>query len=199
MTISNKVKTIDNKIEQNKAKYKLDKQTTNISTMSSGNVSKYEFLTLKDILPEKDLLEKAATIKRFEYLPLRNELKKQNSIAEKQYQKLEKAFEPNKQEEDKIKTKKSRAKSNLVYIKDFSFCKYSKTKEFAVKLSFNSEQNNLKDFKNILELFYNDTEEIKTNSEDQKKRLEKRKVALVTACELYDKPLNIYATQYNKL
>ena len=27
MTISNKVKTIDNKIEQNKAKYKLDKQT----------------------------------------------------------------------------------------------------------------------------------------------------------------------------
>ena len=167
--------------------------------MSSGNVSKCEFLTLKDILPEKDLLEKAATIKRFEYLPLRNELKKQNSIAEKQYQKLEKAFESNKKEEDKTKTKKSRAKSNLVYIKDFSFCKYGKTKEFAVKRSFNSEQNNLKDFKNILELFYNDTEEIKTNNEDQKKRFEKRKVALVTACELYDKPLNIYATQYNKL
>ena len=32
----------------------------------------------------KDLLEKAATIKRFEYSPLSSELKKQTSIAEKQ-------------------------------------------------------------------------------------------------------------------
>ena len=38
-----------------------------ISDLSSGNVSKYEFLTGKDILPEKDLLEKAVTLKRFEY------------------------------------------------------------------------------------------------------------------------------------
>ena len=34
------------------------------------NVSGYEFLTGKDVLPEKDLLEKAATMKRFEYLSL---------------------------------------------------------------------------------------------------------------------------------
>ena len=40
-----------------------------ISDLSSGNVSKYEFLTGKDILPEKDLLEKAVTLKRFEYSP----------------------------------------------------------------------------------------------------------------------------------
>ena len=43
MTVSEKIKTIDNKIEQNKAKYNFDRQTTNISTLSSGNVSKYEF------------------------------------------------------------------------------------------------------------------------------------------------------------
>ena len=36
-----------------------------MSALSSGNVSKYEFLTGKEVLPEKDLLEKAATKKRF--------------------------------------------------------------------------------------------------------------------------------------
>ena len=37
-----------------------------MSALSSGNVSKYKFLTGKDVLPEKDLLEKAAALKRFE-------------------------------------------------------------------------------------------------------------------------------------
>ena len=73
MSISEKIKTIDDKIEQNKAQYNSDKQTAKISGLSSGNVSKYEFLTSKDVLPEKDLLGKAATMKRFEYSPLGKE------------------------------------------------------------------------------------------------------------------------------
>ena len=52
--------------------------------MSWGNVCKYEFLTGEDVLPEKGLLEKAATIKRFEYSPLGKELKKQTDIAKDQ-------------------------------------------------------------------------------------------------------------------
>ena len=44
-------------------KYKR-RQTAKISALSSGNVSKYEFLTGKYVLPEKDLLEKAATVRR---------------------------------------------------------------------------------------------------------------------------------------
>ena len=51
--MNQKIKTIDNKIKQNKAQYNLNRQTTKISALSSGNVSKYEFLTSKDILPEK--------------------------------------------------------------------------------------------------------------------------------------------------
>ena len=39
----------------------------------------------EDVLPVKDLLEKAATIKRFEYLLLGSELKKQSDIAKDQY------------------------------------------------------------------------------------------------------------------
>ena len=52
--------------------------------MSSGNVSKYEFLNDNDILQEKDLPEKAAALKRFEYSLFGKELKKQTSVAEKQ-------------------------------------------------------------------------------------------------------------------
>ena len=68
MIVSKNFQTIDNKIKQNKAEYNIDRQTTNISAFSSGNVCKYEFLTGEDVLRE-DLLEKAATVKRFEYLP----------------------------------------------------------------------------------------------------------------------------------
>ena len=46
--------------------------------MSLGNVSRYWFLTSKYALAEKDLLEKAATMKKFEYSLLGKEMEKQN-------------------------------------------------------------------------------------------------------------------------
>ena len=63
MIVSDKIKGINNKIKQNKAQCSLNRQTAKISALSSGNVSKYEFLTRKDILSEKDLLKKATAIK----------------------------------------------------------------------------------------------------------------------------------------
>ena len=41
------------------------------------------FFTGKDVSPEKDLLEKTATIKRFEFLLLSKELKAETDIAKK--------------------------------------------------------------------------------------------------------------------
>ena len=66
MSISEKIKTVNSKIEQSKAQYILDRQTAKISALSSVNISRYEFSTGKDVLPEKELLEKAATMKKFE-------------------------------------------------------------------------------------------------------------------------------------
>ena len=73
-------------------------------------------MTGKYVLPEQDLLEKAAELKRFEYSPICKELNAQISAAEKQYKKLGKDFEFNKKEE-KMKNIK---KSNLVYRKGFT-------------------------------------------------------------------------------
>ena len=50
-------------------------------------------MTSKDVLPEKDLLEKAATMKRFEYSPLGKELRAQTDVAKKRYQKLDNTYE----------------------------------------------------------------------------------------------------------
>ena len=58
-----KIKIVDNKIQQSKDPYDLDRQTTNISALLSGHVGEYEFLTGEDVLPEKGLLEKVAAIK----------------------------------------------------------------------------------------------------------------------------------------
>ena len=71
MSIAEKINAINNKIEQDKSQYDLDRQTSKISTLLSGNASKYKFLTNKDVLPENDLLENVATIKRFEYFSLK--------------------------------------------------------------------------------------------------------------------------------
>ena len=81
MTVREEIKIIDNEIEQNKTQYNWDRQTAKISALSSENVGKHEFLTSDNVLPEKGLLEKAASMKRFEYSPLGNELKKQTDIA----------------------------------------------------------------------------------------------------------------------
>ena len=130
MSISEKIETIDNKIEQNKAPYNLDRQTANISLLSSGNVCKYEFLTGKDVLPEKDLLEKAATMKRFKYSLFGKELKAQTDIAKKQYRKFDHDFEFDKTIKNKKPTFKKCNRSNLMYDNKYSFYEYCNIKKF---------------------------------------------------------------------
>ena len=125
----------------------------------------------KDVLPEKDLLEKADALKRFNSA-LGKELKAQTSAAEKQYQKLDKVFDSNKKGENQFIFW---ANLCLVCSKDFTFYKYHNINEF------------------------DDTKEIKPNNEAQKKRQKKENLWLIQLLNLYDKLSNMYTTQYNKL
>ena len=52
ISISEKIKRINKTIGKNKPQYDLDGQTAQISVLTSENVSKYEYLTSKDVLPE---------------------------------------------------------------------------------------------------------------------------------------------------
>ena len=62
MRISETIKTIYSKIEQIKAQYDLDRQTTKISAVSSGNVSKYESLACKVCFNKKRIARKSCSI-----------------------------------------------------------------------------------------------------------------------------------------
>ena len=78
-------------------------------------------LTGKDVLPEKDLLEKTAELKRFAYLLLG---KKSTSVAEKQYQSFDKVFNHDKKEEPvkiKIEEPLTTAESSLISNNKYSF------------------------------------------------------------------------------
>ena len=83
MIASEKIKTIDSKIQQSKTQYNLDRKTAKTLALSSENVGKYEFSTGEYVLSEKKVLEEAATIKNIEFFPLRSELKKQIDIEKK--------------------------------------------------------------------------------------------------------------------
>ena len=62
MTFSKKIKTIHDKTERTKAQYDLDRQNSKISVLLLGNVNKYKSVIGKDVLREKYLSKKAATI-----------------------------------------------------------------------------------------------------------------------------------------
>ena len=133
MNSSEKIKTINNKIEQNKTPYNLDKQTANISALSSANISEYEFLTGKDLLPEIELLEKAIALKNWEFSLLGKELKKQTSVAEKQYLGFDNVFN-HYQKEEPVKIKKERLlttdKSSHFYNKKYSFIEFKNVEKY---------------------------------------------------------------------
>ena len=155
MNISEEIKGINNKIKQNKAQYNLDRQTAKIYASSTGNISKYEILTSKSVLPEKYFLEKAAALKRFEYSSLVSEFKKQTSVAEKHYQGLSKLFESDKNEEPVTIKKKTAitSESKLMHGK-FSLRDYSNIRNY-YNLSFTTKYDKLLSFYHRLNEFRN--------------------------------------------
>ena len=65
MTRKEQNKILNDKIEVKNAEYNLDRINNEISAYSSDNLSKYEYLTNKDLGYKPGAFEKA----KFEYLP----------------------------------------------------------------------------------------------------------------------------------
>ena len=66
MTITDQIKTLNKKIMQNEAQYDLDRKAPKISSLSSNNLDKYEYLTGEDLVLKPSTNEQA----NFEYSPL---------------------------------------------------------------------------------------------------------------------------------
>ena len=130
MTVCGKIKIINIKIEQNKAQYNLDRQAPKISALLLVNVGKYEFLIGPDVLSKKDLLGKAARIKRYEYLPLGSELKKQTDIAKNNIKNLTRLMNLTKRKRIKQNILIKRKKLKQKYSTKFTFYKCHDIKTF---------------------------------------------------------------------
>ena len=66
MTRKDQIKILDDKIEANNLQYDFDRMNAEISTYSSGDLPKYEYLTKKDLGYKPDAVEKV----KFEYSPI---------------------------------------------------------------------------------------------------------------------------------
>ena len=66
MTLTDKIKTLDDKIKANQPQYNLNREATKISALSSDELQKYEYLTGADLGNKPGVVEQA----KFEYSPL---------------------------------------------------------------------------------------------------------------------------------
>ena len=59
---------IDNQIKDEKQQYDLNREAAKISTLSSGKINKYQYLTLEEISPpnQKQIIEQT----KLSYLPI---------------------------------------------------------------------------------------------------------------------------------
>ena len=77
-----KIMTINDQIRYEKLQYDINRETSKISALSSGNIQKYEYLTGEDIVPsnQQQTIEQA----KFTYSPLRKAFQKQIKTIEDQ-------------------------------------------------------------------------------------------------------------------
>ena len=92
--------TIDDQIRDEKLQYDINREAAKISTLSSGKIHKYEYLTGEDILPsnQQQIIEQA----KFTYSPLGKTFEKQIKTIEDQGKKQVEALKDLKPEEQTI-------------------------------------------------------------------------------------------------
>ena len=83
--------TIDDQIKNEKPQYDINREAAKISSLSSGKINKYEYLTGEEILPsnQKQIIENS----KLTYSPLRKPFEKQIKIIEDHRKKQIKAIE----------------------------------------------------------------------------------------------------------
>ena len=111
--VADQIKFLDRKIKQNKAQYDLGRKPTKMSTLSSENLNKYEYLTGEDLDYKASTVDKA----RFKYFPLSKILNGFKRRKEKEGSlKILKNIEDKKKEQ--LKAIKDRGKKQLDTIKN---------------------------------------------------------------------------------
>ena len=127
MTVTDKIKILDDKIKVNQAQYDLGREAAKISALSLKDLlHKYEYLTAEDLGDKTSVFEKA----KFEYSPLGMSLSE--------------AFK-----KDKVKSV-AEGKSDFNYDTKHAFDKFYKRYDEFEEMSLDSKYNRMKEFNKLL-------------------------------------------------
>ena len=88
--------TIEDQIRDEKLQYDINREAAKISTLSSGKIDKYEYLTGEEILPsnQQQIIEQA----KFTYSRLGKAFEKQTKTIKDQGEKQKKSIQENKEQ-----------------------------------------------------------------------------------------------------
>ena len=130
--------TIEDQIKDEKLQYDINREAAKISTLSSGKIDKYEYLTGEEILPsnQQQIIQQA----KFTYSPLGKALEKQTKIIEDQGKKQVKAIQDNKQIlniNDDYKDKQLLSREREIF-KDIYNKRLDKIEELNNKIDYNN-------------------------------------------------------------
>ena len=131
--------TIEDQIKDEKLLHDINREAAKISTLSSGKIDKYEYLTGEEILPsnQQQIIQQAT----FNYSPLGKALEKQIKTIEDQGKKQVKAIQDNKQ----IVNKDDDSKDKLLLSREREIFKniYNKRLDKIEELNNKIDYNNL--------------------------------------------------------
>ena len=115
MTVTDQIKILNRKIKQNESQYDLDRKAAKISTLSSNNLGKYEYLTVEDLGLKPSTVEQVT----FEYSPLGKIINKALSGEDKTegLLKILKNIEDKNKVENKVKNKVEN--KDIIEVTDF--------------------------------------------------------------------------------
>ena len=196
MTVTDQIKILNRKIKQNESQYDLDRKAAKISTLSSNNLGKYEYLTVEDLGLKPSTVEQVT----FEYSPLGKIFNKGLSEEDKK-EGLFKRLENIKDKNDELlntfnttnktpKNKTNNQRQKLIYNAEHSFAKL-KNIDNIKKLSLDSIFNLMREYHKK----FTSLNILVPRTENNK---ELKQEVLINAGDIYNELYYIYKNKYNK-
>ena len=125
MSISEKIQAINNKVEQNKVWYDLDKKVLRFLLYCQKVLINTNFQLEKMFYQKKGLLKKATTMKRFDWIfTYKQRIKNTNWCCKDTISKLDYAFELDQIIKKEKQTLDNYSKSDQIYNSNYDFYKY---------------------------------------------------------------------------
>ena len=182
MTVTDQFKILGRKMMQNKAQYDLGRKAAKISTLSSNNLDKYEYLVKYEYLTGEDLGLKPSTVEqaKFEYSSLSKVfikgLDKEENNKEGLFKRLKNIKSKNGEllnaySGAKKVSKAAKNESNYNYDSKYTFYKFFRDFKKFFKLSLGSKYDEMNDFYTLLNAFINTHEATTTETKDCKNRI----------------------------